>query len=347
MAHANVATAILGTLATIALVYFMGERGVVLSIVAGTAIGLALSWWYVRRIRSPRVRLSRSDVTQEAGNLLKLGFAFMLSGVLMMGAGYAVRSLIVHFDSLHSAGLYQAAWAIGGMYVAFILQAMGTDFYPRLVSVIASHTDCNQVVNEQAHVSLLLAGPGVVGTILLAPWIATLLYREEFAQASELLRWLCLGTALRVVTWPMGYIIVAANNRRFFVGTELAWALVNVGLTWWLVQLYGLSGAGVAFFLSYVFHGTLVYPVVRRMTGFRWSRENLRTGVIFLASTSVAFVSCHVLPPLSAAVVGTLTLLFSVFFSLRSIWQLTSMHIMPNRIRRLIAWVHKLGTWRR
>jgi PST family polysaccharide transporter len=113
------------------------------------------------------------------------------------------------------------------------------------------------------------------------------------------------------------------------------------------VQLYGLSGAGVAFFLSYVFHGTLVYPVVRRMTGFRWSRENLRTGVIFLASTSVAFVSCHVLPPLSAAVVGTLTLLFSVFFSLRSIWQLTSMHIVPNRIRRLIAWVHKLGTWRR
>ena len=40
---------------------------------------------------------------------------------------------------LEAAGLYQAAWTLSGLYVGFILQSMGTDFYPRLVGCCEDH----------------------------------------------------------------------------------------------------------------------------------------------------------------------------------------------------------------
>ena len=102
------------------------------------------------------------------------------------------------------------------MYVGFILQAMGTDFYPRLVRAANNNPQCNRLVNEQAHVSLLLAGPGVIATLTFAPLVIALFYTAKFAEAVEILRWICLGIALRVITWPMGFIIVAKNNQPIY-----------------------------------------------------------------------------------------------------------------------------------
>ena len=112
-----------------------------------------------------------SEIRHEAASLLKLGFAFMASGFLVMGAAYAVRIIVVRDVGLEAAGFYSAAWTLGGLYVGFVLQAMGADFYPRLVSVATDNPRCNRLVNEQAQVSLLLAGPGIIATITFAPLV--------------------------------------------------------------------------------------------------------------------------------------------------------------------------------
>ena len=53
---------------------------------------------------------------------------------------------------------------------------MGTDFYPRLVTVIHDPVEANRLVNEQAHVSLLLTGVGVLATIAWAPVVVSIFY---------------------------------------------------------------------------------------------------------------------------------------------------------------------------
>ena len=166
---------------------------------------------------------------------------------------------------------------------------MGADFYPRLVGAITDKPRANRLVNEQAHVSMLLAGPGVVATLAFAAPVLTLFYTEEFNAAAGLLRWICLGMALRVITWPIGYIIVASNRRLVFFATEFAWTVVNVSLSWLCIDRFGLDGAGIAFFASYVFHAVVVYILVGRMTGFRWSAANRRTGLVYVAAVGVVF----------------------------------------------------------
>jgi PST family polysaccharide transporter len=337
LARINVTGALYGTLAAIPVVYFLREDGIVLSIVALGAASAIAAWWYGRKVRIQRCVVRLPQLRRESLSLLKLGMAFMASGLLMMGAAYAVRVIVASELGLDSAGFYQAAWTLGGLYIGFVLQAMGTDFYPRLVAVVHNPARCNQLVNEQAQVSMLLAAPGVVGTVALAPIAISLFYSDAFAPAVDVLRWICMGMALRVITWPMGFIIVAQNRQVVFFLTELAWTVVSVTLAWACVQRFGLAGAGVAFFASYIFHGCMIYPLVRRATGFRWSGPNKRAALYFTASAAVAFYAFYLLPPVPAAIAGILATVVSAVCSARSLLGL----VEADRLPRLLRMAHR------
>lgn len=330
------------TVATIAIVYAMGERGIVAGVVAGTVVGVLAAAWYVRRLGLATPAVSRRAVSKEASELLKLGFAFMGSAFLMMGAAYAVRAIVSTQVGLPAAGLYQAAWTLGGLYTGFILQAMGTDFYPRLVGVIGDLKERNRLTNEQMTVSLMLAGPGILGTLSLASYALSLLYSAEFTEASATLRWICVGMALRVVTWPPGFIIVSKNERWVFIATEVIWAAANVGLTFVLVRHYGLVGAGIAFAASYVVHGVVVYTIVRGGYGFEIERSTLFAATLFLVSIGLALVGFEVFPGLGGTLFAVLLTLVTSVASLRALVTMVPAERLPRPIMSTLRFLRLL-----
>ena len=271
LAIAGMAGAALSTIVCIGFVYAWGMQGIMPAVVAVAASALLPTWWFARKIGASGTTTTHAALRTESVMLLRLGAIFVVSGLLTFGAAYLIRIIIVHEEGVASAGYFQAAWAIGGMFAGFILQAMGTDFYPRLTAVAQDSEECNRLVNEQAQVSILLAGPGLLATLTAAPLVMMLFYTPEFLAGVQVLQWICLGMMLRIVAWPMGFIIVARDARRIFFWTEVAATVVHVGLAWLLVRSIGLTGAGMAFFGLYVWHTLLVYVVVRKMTGFRWS----------------------------------------------------------------------------
>jgi enterobacterial common antigen flippase len=337
LAKMNVLGAFLGAIISIPMVYLLREKGVVPSLVAVALMAILTSSWYSRKIEIQPTKVTFSEVREEAAALLKLGSAFMASGLLTMGVAYAVRIMVLRRLGLEATGLYQSAWTLGGLYVGFILQAMGADFYPRLTASINDHTTCNRLVNEQTRVGLLLAGPGVLATLTFAPLVIALFYTAKFGAAVEILRWICLGAMLQVMTWPMGFVIVAKGNQTLFFLAELAWAVVATGLAWGGVRFFGLTGAGIAFFSSYVFHGLLIYPIVRQISGFRWSRENKQTGLILLSLTAVVFYAFHAFPFRVAIYIGALAVVLTGAYSIRVLATLISLDQVPPPLRRLLA----------
>jgi antigen flippase len=337
LARIGVLAALFGTAISLALIYFLRQDGVVPSLVAAAGITLVISWWYRRQIELPSASPTAPQVRAEAGALLKLGFAFMASSVLTTGAAYAIRRIVGSELGLEAAGLYQSAWAVGGLYVGFILQSMGSDFYPRLTAVASDNAQCNRLVNEQAQVSLLLAGPGVIATLTFAPLVIALFYASTFAGAVLPLRWICLGMALRVVAWPMGYIVLAKGARAIFFWTEVAATVVHVGLAYLLVGPFGLAGATMAFCGLYVWHGLLVYGIARRLTGFRWSAANRRNGLLFLPLIAAVFCGFLVLPVWAATTFGGLAALLTGFYSLRVVCRLVSVDRIPSFLRPLLG----------
>jgi len=336
LARINVFGAFLGTAASIPLVFLFGERGIVpsLAIVAGASTLLA--WRYGTRVPVEPAPLTLRQTVAESSQLFRLGFVFMCSSLLTLGAAYVVRVILLRSLGPEAAGLYQAAWTLGGLYIGFVLQAMGTDFYPKLVVAAADNAQCNRLVNEQARVSLLLSIPGVMGTLTLAPLVIDLFYARTFGGATEVLRWVCLGMALRVLTWPLGYIAVAKNRQRLFFATDLLWTIANVALTWVCVARWGTAGAGMAFFGSYIFHWTMVYPIARHLSGFRWSRSNALLTAAFLSLMAIVFVSNYVLPPAVATAGGLVVTAASVYLCARALVRYAAPERVPAVVRRLL-----------
>jgi PST family polysaccharide transporter len=327
-----------GAIIGLPIVYFLREDGVVPSLISGAAISLIASWWYSRKLRIQTPLMTVVQIGHETAGLLKLGFAFMASGLMMTGASYAIRVFVLRKIGFDAAGLYQSAWTLGGMYVGVILGSMGTDFYPRLTAAAKDNGTCNRLANEQTQVSILLAAPGVIATLTLAPLVITVFYSAKFQEAVEVLRWLCLGMALRVISWPMGYIIIAKGARNLFLWTEIAWAAVYVGLAWPCVNAFGLNGAGIAFFGSYIFHVLMIYLIVRHLSRFQWSATNIKIGLLFISILILIFLSFYGLSYRLATAVGLFALLASGVYSMRSLLSLVSLNVVPRPILRVLEW---------
>lgn len=307
------------------------------SLIAVAAVTCLASWYYSRRIHISYRFIPTSALMRESVSLLKLGFAFMASGLMTVGVAYVIRITVSRRIGLEATGLYQAAWTLGGLYVSFILQAMAADFYPRLTACSKDNPACNRLVNEQAHVGLLLGGPGVLATLTFAPLVIALFYSARFGAAVGILRWICLGTIVQVVTWPMGFIIVAKAKQTVFIACELAWTLVSLALAWIGINRFGLNGVGIAFFGSYIFHGVLIYGVVRRMSGFLWSTENKRTAALFIAVITAVFSAFYLLPFAIAECLGVLATVLSAIYSTLLLARLLSSDSLPKQLRSLFA----------
>jgi antigen flippase len=337
LAKMNVIGAFSALIISVPVVYVWREKGIALSLVLVAATTIFTSWWYSRKVQINSVRLTHVETRAETAGLLKLGIAFMVSGLLVPGVAYFIRVILLHKAGIAATGMYQSAWTLGGLYVGFILQAMSADFYPRLSAVASNDAECNRLVNEQALVGLLIAGPGVLATLTFAPLVIVLFYSAKFAGSVEVLRWISLGATLQVVTWPMGFIIVAKSRQNLFLVSELLWAISAIGLAWICITRWGLKGAGIAFFLAYLAHWMIVYPITRRLSGFRWSRENRELGSASLALIAIVFASFYVLPPFWAASFGILAALVSAAYSIRVVGRLLSPDQLPRPMRWSLA----------
>ena len=295
IARANVAAMLLNTGVAIALYAWLGPRGIVPVLVATAAVSLVVSWWFARRVQVEPVALSWPDTFAGARRLAGLGMAFMWSGLLIAGLDMATRSLVTRELGIEAAGLYQAAWAISGLFASFILSAMGADFYPRLTGVIHDHTLASSTVNEQTEIGLLLALPGLLGTLAFAPWMMEVFYTKQFVPGSALLPWFVLGIFGRVVSWPMGFIQLAKGASRWFIVTETIFVGFQLGMLLWTLPRFGLVGVAYTFAITYFLYTLAMLWVAKVLIGFSWSagvkKLLLLSGLFVLAGFGIRFAA--------------------------------------------------------
>jgi antigen flippase len=149
LAKMNILGAALGAALSIPIVYIWGLQGIPAYLVLTAAVGTLISWWYVRRIQIEAVKVPPRQVATEAASLLKLGLAFVSTGLMSTGALFLLRVFVTREAGMDGAGQFQAANAISMVYVGFVLQAMGTDFYPRLTAVADDNRRCNKPLTSK------------------------------------------------------------------------------------------------------------------------------------------------------------------------------------------------------
>lgn len=339
LAKKNILGAVASAVLGIPLVYVWGREGIPACLVLTAGVGVLVSWWYARRVRIEPVVVGKVRLRQVAGEavgLLRLGLVFLASGLMATGVLFLLRVFVTRQEGLDGAGQFQAANMLSAVYVGFVLQAMGTDFYPRLTAVAENdNRRCNQLVNEQAEISILLALPGVLATLALAPWVIRTLYSSRFDVAAEILCWQVTGMLLRVNSWPMGFILLAKGRAGAFFWTDFAAYSVYTALCWVGLKLFRLPGAGMAFLGLYVFHWSLLYAVVRRVSGFRWSAGNVRLSLVGVTMTLLALGVRLTLNEPWATMIGCALALGAGLYCLKDLVRLVGTEKVERGLRKL------------
>lgn len=339
LARIQVVAMLLNTVVAIGLYTWLREEGIVPVLLATAVVSLACSWWFARRVALYSVELPWRQAWCETRRLAKLGFAFMWSGLLLAGLGMFTIGLITRSHGLEAAGYYQAAWSLSGMFAAFVLSAMGTDFYPRLTAVIEDRMASGRAVNEQTEVGILLALPGLLATLAFGPWILELFYSKNFLPAAELMPWFILGVFGRVVSWPLGFIQLAKGASRVFVLTETTTMALWLVLVLVLVPPFGVVGTAYAFALVYVFYTLVMLGFSRNLIGFHWSHTVKQLLVLSSVMVALSFGLTFMAHGWIADVGGGLLTLVGSIVSLRGLGQRVG---RTNRISRVLpAWLIK------
>lgn len=313
MARANVIGAGLGTVAAIGFYNALGLSGIIPMLVTVSALQLALSWHFARRVPVPTVDLTWRQTFAEGGGMVKLGLVMMWNGLLGSAVTYITVTLVTRQEGVQAVGLYSAAFALSGMFINFVLGAMGADYYPRLTGVAPDKSAMNRMVNEQTEIGLLLAVPGLLATLVLAPWILQLFYTREFLGAVELMQWFILGCLGRVISWPLGFVMLALGKGRWFLLTETSFNAIHIALIAIGLALFGIEGVAIGFFVMYVGYILAVYLVCRHLIGFAWSPGCLKISIYTLPPLVATFIACRSLPVWPASLAGlALTIVVSV-----------------------------------
>lgn len=322
VARIAILTSFLSAIAGISALYLLGEDGVVLFVISAPVVSLVVSHYYVAKIRTPKLMaVSLFQLYRQWSALIRLGAAFMIASLSVLLGQLAVRSIVQHELGPESLGYFQAAWSISMTYISFVLAAMGTDYFPRLTGVIKDHEKARKTVNDQAEVAILLAGPVLIAMLAFTPWVLQVLYTKEFYLASNVLRWQILGDVLKILCWPMGFIIVASGKGKLFMLKEILVMGVFVTGVWLMIPHFGLEATGIAFVVMYLINIPIVLIISRVLIGFSWAPVVKKEGAILvLSALSIAALS-HV-SDLYAVVAGVLAL---IVISIRNLMKLSEM----------------------
>jgi len=337
LAKVNVIGALVTTFIGLLTVWFWGQSGIPFLVITLPLVTCLTSFYYIRQL--PKVTSASINLIQlspQWRSMLKVGFAFMLAGLMGVGCQLIVRYIINQQLNLESVGYFQAAWQISMTYISFVLGAMAVDYYPRLTQQIHNKNEANRLVNEQTELAIAFAAPVLISMLAFAPFVINLLYSSEFGNSVEILRWQVFGDALKIMSWPLGFIMLAKGRSKLFFWTEFLWNASYITFVYSGIELFGIEITGYAFAASYVIYLLTVYAVSRSINDFRWEKSNIRLMMsLTLATASLLLASYFSI--LGTIVLGIFLLFISIIYALKLISGLG----VQNRKLKKILYIYK------
>lgn len=326
VAKVNIWGALYAAFLSLPCYWFLGKEGILPSLVLSSLAVMITSWWFVRKISIIDVELSGGVFAKEAKNLLAFGLPVMATAVQTSITAYLIRLIIINRFGLEGVGIWAAAYTISGVLVNFVLQAMGTDYYPRLVAVAHDNEAFNEEINTQLEIGLLLSLPALLATILFAPLGIEVLYSGKFNTAIPILRWSVFGILGRVLSWPLSFTMLALGRGKLFFYVELSANVLHLLLVYYCSIRWGLAGTGIGFVILYFYYFVLMFFITRRIAKTRLFAQSVKLTVIVLLLLIFASVfSFYLAENLLYYVVSVLILAFIALLVLAKISDLTGM----------------------
>ncbi len=329
---------ILGLILTVPLYYLWGIDGIVPAIIIASLIQLLLSWYYTRKISYKKINLTIKQSFSEGKVMLTLGIAIAATGFATQGTAYLVRVFISNYGSIADVGLYTAGIAIATTYVGLVLNAMSTDYSPRLASVANNGKDLIKVINKQAVLLVTTLAPLIILFIVFIKQVVIILYSNKFIEITGMIEWVMLGMFFRAISWSISFSFVARGDSRIFFLNELVANVYSISLSVIGYILFGLVGLGMAFLFSYTLYTIQMYLVAKKRFLFSFNAD---FRAIFIPQIILTFL-CFVITKIVGYnayryIVGILFVTITLWISYKRLSKMIDIPLVIENIKNRIT----------
>ena len=281
---------IVGLAVSIPLFYLLRERSILPSIIAYAAALAAFAWLFRNR-EYPSVDVSRRETFDMGKGFVKLGIYMTLGNFATILASYAFNAWLNINAGTEQVGFYQAGYTLINKYTGLILTALGMEYYPRLAKVADSRIRLRAFVSQEINVAIAVMAPVVALFILLREVIVWLLYTPEFNVILTFVSWGMIGTVIRTLSWCLAFTILAKGDGKTYLWTEAASAVINLVLNIAFYRIWGITGLGIAFLVSYLLYTLIIAIVYFRIYHLSITRASLYNLLWTLAVAGAVMVA--------------------------------------------------------
>lgn len=332
MALASLYGAIYSTLISIVIYYFYGISGIVPVLILSSIIPLILSSYYSRKIYYSRQQLSIKETLSKGLGMAKLGFFIVVSGFMATLTLYLIRIIIVNKMNIEGVGFFQASWMISTTYIGIILNAMLSDFFPRLSAINTDKDESNKLVNEQLEIALVLGTPMIIFLIASASFLIRLLYSSSFMSTVSILQWQLFGAFFTLISWPLGVLFLAKNKGKLSVITDGLWCLLFLGIVYFGWNYYSFVVLGIGDSIALFFKLLIVIVLVKKINDFNFSKKNIVNIGFYGLFTFLTMMNVLFFESFIQYLISALLLLVVVIKSLKT---LNNLYNFKDKFKRL------------
>lgn len=177
------------------------------------------------------------------------------------------KTMLASLSTLTSAGIYGSAYRfidVGNILLISIFGASYTRFFKYGASGIRN---CLSFAKRLIPALSIYGVISLGGYLIFAPLLPTIL-GEEYRSSVEALRWLAPLPAISAFQHLAANTLIGAGHQKARSAIQVAAALLNIGLNFWLIPTYGWKGAALATlisdFLRLIFVWLLVFWLTRK-----------------------------------------------------------------------------------
>jgi PST family polysaccharide transporter len=288
------------------------------------APGALVGWagWIAARASGwlrPGVGARRGDFWR----FLKTSSVLLATSLLGSGTQYLQNRLVAGSLGLVVAAHYWVAWTLSMAYVSILLNSYAAYYMPSL-SGLSDRPARQSLIRDYLRLALLVMPALVSAVVLVKPLVVRALFSAELLPALKVMRWMLIGDYFKGVAWVLSFPMLAFNELRWFLWTEVAFGLFLAGGSWlWIARGGGIEGLGVLFLAVYVVYAVAMWAYVRRQHGLTLgAREMLGfvAGLALVVAVSLVTWSDQEVRPglVMACAVLSAALVIFVFTRLRS-----------------------------
>ncbi len=268
------------------LVQRIGVTGVILAGTLAQGIMMLINWTAMARQLHFKIDASLFRP------LVRIGFPSIFGLFAFLLIDYADRQMIERMVSLNALGIYSVGYTFG-MVMMVAVGAFASAWPPFFMSYIQKRDEARTVFARVMTYYLIGFGGLVVLFFYIAKPVVSLMTAPVFHEA-----FMVVGLVAASYMLKGCYLIVLPG---IYYAEKLHWqsvvdwvaAIVNIAMNLWLIPIYGIVGAAVATFISYLVLTVLAWVVARKYLSvdYEWRRVALATTSVLIASFLLYWLS--------------------------------------------------------